>query len=100
MSTITAEIDGRTLTVDLSEVNAWDAMAWNAAGLGALEAAIAGVTDPDALLLAPGLALVAWLWERQNGSPNISVEAVARTVPVYASPPPEGAGGLDAPEAG
>lgn len=97
-STLTAEIDGRTLVVHLDRVSAWDAFAWDVAGLGSLEASIGLVADPDNVLTASGLALVAWLFERQNTRPSVSVEAVARTIPLF-PPSPSGEGDIDAPEA-
>jgi hypothetical protein len=97
MATLTAEIDGRTLVVDLSAITAWDAYAWEVVGLGALDACVAAVADPETVLTATGLAMVAWLYERQNGRPSVSVEAVARTITLF--PAPVGAGDVDAPEA-
>lgn len=95
-STITADLGDHKLTVDLSAVTGWDAITYGLTTGQHIETAL-GI--PAEAPLAD-LAVTVWLWHRQNGQPNVSLEAAARTITLLpADEPPTEAAPAGAPEA-
>lgn len=94
MTTITAEIDGQSFAVDLHRVTGLDALAYRRALDADLDALILGWLESGrAPALLADLAVVRWLWERQNVDPMSSLLAVAASVPLLPAAPGEGEGG-------
>lgn len=89
MSKITAVIDGTTHEVDLTKVTGMDAMQYRMETGQDLDLAVLGIVEQssDAVLLAD-LAIVKWLWLRQNGQPFATFALVAATVTLFAGEDP------------
>jgi hypothetical protein len=70
------------LTIDFDRINAWDALCYRSTFGAEIEPFLDHLRS-----LAPRSAadngLIAWLWHRQNGRPDVSVAAVAQLVPVF-----------------
>lgn len=90
MTTITAEIDGQTFRVDLTRVSGLDALAYRHALGQELDALILGWLEAGHVpAFLADLAVVRWLWERQNVDPVASLPAVAASVFLLPAPEPE-----------
>lgn len=80
MSSITAEIDGQTFTVDLAKITGLDALAFRGAVGVDLDGVVAGWVDAGTVVALADLAVVKWLWARQQVDPLVPLAAVAATV--------------------
>lgn len=90
MTTITAEIDGQTLTVDLAAVSGLDALAYRHAVGTEIDALILGWLEAGHVpAFLADLAVVRWLWERQNVNPLASLAAVAASLSLLPAAAPE-----------
>lgn len=87
MTMITAEIDGQTFPVDLSRVSGLDALAYRHALGVEIDALILGWLESGRVpAFLSDLAVVRWLWERQNVDPLASLPVVASQVFLLPSP--------------
>ena len=90
MTTITAEIDGQTFAVDLTRVSGLDALTYRHAVGSELDALILGWLEAGRVpAFLADLAVVRWLWERQNVDPLASLAAVAASVALLPPVAPE-----------
>jgi len=90
VTTITAEIDGQTFTVDLTRVSGLDALTYRHAVGSELDALILGWLEAGRVpAFLADLAVVRWLWERQNVDPLASLAAVAASVALLPPVAPE-----------
>lgn len=89
MTTITAEIDGQTFTVDLARVSGLDALSYRHSVGAELDALILGWLEAGRVpAFLADLAVVRWLWERQNVDTLASLPAVASSVTLLPAPDP------------
>ncbi len=87
MTMITAETDGQTFPVDLSRVSGLDALAYRQALGVEIDALILGWLEAGRVpAFLADLAVVRWLWERQNVDPLASLPVVASQVFLLPSP--------------
>lgn len=90
MTTITADIDGQTLMVDLSAITGLDALAFRLALGEEIDALVLRWVEAERIpALLADLAVAKWLWVRQNVDPLASLPAVAATVSLLPSAEPE-----------
>lgn len=83
MSTITAVIDGTTHEVDLAKVSGLDAMQYRMETGQELDLAVLGIVERGEVVLLADLAVVRWLWVRQNVDPLATFALVAGTVTLF-----------------
>lgn len=89
-STITAVIDGTAHSVDLARVTGLDAIQYRIETGQELDLVVLGVLEsgPDSVLLAD-LAVVKWLWVRQNVNPVATFALVASSVTLFPASEPD-----------
>jgi hypothetical protein len=83
MSKITAVIDGTTHEVDLTKVTGMDAMQFRMETGQELDLAVLGIIEQGGAVLLADLAVVKWLWLRQNGEPLANFALTAATVTLF-----------------
>lgn len=105
--TLFAQVDGQTFAVELHRVTGWDAIAYRAEVGSSLDALVAAwvelIEAADGQLSAEDWpladrAVLAWLWYRQNPTPNVSLSEIAGRVTLVPEPAADEAAGSDAPE--
>lgn len=85
-STITADVHGEPVVVDLTKVSALDALAFRIETDVDLEVFVARwLTRPDVPTLADHGVLV-WLEARQNGQPHLPLATALAMVPLLPAP--------------
>lgn len=86
-STITAVIDGTTHPVDLTRVTGLDAVQYRMETGQELDLTVLGLLERSELVLLADLAVVKWLWVRQNVDPLATFALVASTVTLFPTVP-------------
>jgi hypothetical protein len=101
---LTATIEGQVFPVDVLAVTALDALVYERATGGMLEAKIAELTEAasteGAMLRSTDIAVVKWLWVRQHVDRDAGFAAVVASVPLFPVDPAPEAGDPVAPGAG
>lgn len=87
MSKITAVIDGTDHEVDLTRVTGMDAMQFRMETGHELDLAVLGIIEQGGAVLLADLAVVKWLWLRQNGEPLASFALTAASVTLFPADP-------------
>lgn len=89
MSTITAVIDGTPHEVDLSKVTGLDAFQFRMETGQDLDLAVLAIIERGEAVLLADLAVVKWLWARQNVNPLGAFALVAASVTFVPADPAE-----------
>lgn len=90
--TITAEVDGQTFAVEPHRITGLDALSFRHEVGAELDAVVLGWLEAGQVpALLADLAVVKWLWLRQNGQPLVSLAVVAASVPLLPEPTDEAA---------
>ncbi len=87
MSTITATVDGQTLVVDLARVTGLDAIAYRGSVGDNLDLVVAGWLEAGGIVALADVAIVKWLWWRQNIDPMVPLADVAASVTLLPTVP-------------
>jgi len=83
MSTIKAEMDGTEFEVDLAKVTGLDATQYRLETGQELDLSVAMIIERGGLVVfAADLAIMRWLWVRQNVDPLVHFAVVAASVPL------------------
>lgn len=86
-STITAVVDGSTCTVVLSRVTALDAMQFRIETGTELDLAVLSILERGEVVLIADLAVVRWLWVRQEVDPLAPFVTVAASITLFPAEP-------------